>query len=177
MKKNQKTTSEQISMIQSPKGFTLIELLIVIALIAIIAGVIFVALDPLTRFRDARDARRWSDASETITAIKIDQVDNRGPYLSAITTMTAGEVYMIGTGTTGCDAPTCDTAVTTGTDKCVDLTGLATEGYLASVPISPDGDGTWTALLTGYTLERSTTGTLTIRSCESENTTEILIAR
>jgi len=34
------------------KGFTLIELLIVIAIVAVIAGATFVALDPLTRFRD-----------------------------------------------------------------------------------------------------------------------------
>ena len=40
----------------SKKGFTLIELLIVIAIIAVLAGAVFVALDPLTRFRDARNA-------------------------------------------------------------------------------------------------------------------------
>ncbi|EKD47532.1 MAG: hypothetical protein ACD_66C00019G0006, partial [uncultured bacterium] len=45
---------------RTKKGFTLIELLIVIAIIAILAAAIFVALDPVTRFQEARDARRYN---------------------------------------------------------------------------------------------------------------------
>lgn len=160
-------------------GFTLVELLIVIAVIAIIAGVAFVALDPLTRFRDARDSTRATDVEAILGAAKIDQVDNNGTYLTAIANMTAGEVYMIGTATAGCDDEngSCDTNVS-GDTNCVDLGGLATEGYLASVPISPHGSSTaWVASTTGYTLQRDTTGILHVRSCESENTTEISASR
>lgn len=156
-------------------GFTLIELLIVIAIISIIAAVAFVALDPLTRFQDARDSSRWSDISAVITAIKVDQVDNSGSYLAAISALDTNTVYMIGTGSAACNA-TCDTAATS-TSACVDLTGLVTEGYLASVPISPNGTGSWDASYTGYTLETSTTGALTVRACESENSSEILLQR
>ena len=60
------------------KGFTLIELLIVIAIIAILAAVVFVSLDPLTRFQDARDARRWTDVDAVLSAMKLDQVDQGG---------------------------------------------------------------------------------------------------
>ncbi len=158
------------------KGFTLIELLIVIAVIAILAAVAFVALDPLTRFRDTRDSRRWSDISNVMNGIKADQVDNKGSYLAAITAMTAAQVYMIGTDVAACNTYTCDTAVTAA-GNCVNLAGLVTAGKLGGVPISPNGAGTWTAGHTGYTLQRDTTGILTIRSCESENTTEISIAR
>ena len=159
-------------------GFTLLELLIVIAIIAIIAAVAFVSLDPLTRFRDARDSRRWADVAGLASAIKIDQVDNRGRYLNAIQAMTTGSVYMIGTATSGCDDQNafCDTDVANDT-ACVNLTGLVNEGYLAQVPTSPNGDGTWTSGVTGYTLMTSTTGALFVRSCESENTTEIFIGR
>ena len=156
-------------------GFTLIELLIVIAIIAIIAAVAFVALDPLTRFRDARDSSRWSDISALISAIKVDQVDNRGSYLSAISALDTGTIYMIGAGSSACNA-TCDTAPTS-TSAFFNLTGLVTEGYLASVPISPNGTGSWDSDYTGYTLERSTTGALTVRACESENSSEILLQR
>ena len=88
------------------KGFTLIELLIVIAIIAIIAAVVFVALDPLTRFQDARDASRWSDTAALLSAIKVDQVDNGGSYLTAVQTPCSNNsnVYMIYDTTDPADA-------------------------------------------------------------------------
>jgi len=161
-------------------GFTLIELLIVIAIIAILAAVVFVALDPLTRFQDARDSSRWSDITTLLSAIKVDQVDNGGSYISAVSSITAGEVYMIvdGATATGCDDQNayCDTGVTADIN-CVNLAGLVTEGYVADVPVSPNGSGTWTSAITGYTLQRDATGILTVRACESENSSEISVAR
>ncbi len=165
---------------KSKKAFTLIELLIVISIIAVISAVVFVTLDPLSRFADTRDARRWSEASAVLSAIKIDQVDNGGAYLTSIGNMVAGEVYMVTNGSvgTGCaDQNTyCDTDVTADTN-CVDLSGLASEGYLGDVPISPDGSGEWSASSTGYTLQRNASGIVTVRACESENTSEIWVAR
>jgi len=160
------------------KGFTLIELLIVIAIISILAAIVFVALDPATRFADARDARRYSDAAELLHAIKIDQVDNGGSYMADIAATTSAQVYMIGTAVAGCDDQNavCNTVVPNDTN-CVDLTDLATDGYIGSVPISPNGAGTWTASITGYTLERRGNGILIIRACESENTGEIQVSR
>ncbi|MFH1632225.1 MAG: prepilin-type N-terminal cleavage/methylation domain-containing protein [bacterium] len=162
----------------SQRGFTLIELLIVIAIIAILAAIVFVALDPGTRFGDARDARRAADVVELLTAIKIDQVDNGGDYLADIEALTPGEVNMIGTAVAGCDDQNayCDTNIT-GDTNCVDLTGLVTEGYLGEISVSPDGDGTWTTGVSGFTLELETNGTVTVRSCESENTAEISSTR
>ncbi|MBD3311541.1 MAG: prepilin-type N-terminal cleavage/methylation domain-containing protein [Candidatus Magasanikbacteria bacterium] len=161
-------------------GFTLVELLIVIAIIAIIAAVIFVALDPLTRFKDARDSTRWQEVAEVINAIKIDQVDNGGFYLTAVSNTNAGEVYMI-TGNavaSGCDDnnSNCDVDVTDD-DNCVDLSGLVSEGYLGAVPVSPNGTGTWSSSTTGYTLQRDSSGIVTVRACESENTDAIWVAR
>ena len=162
--------------IQRKKGFTLIELLIVIAVIAILAAVVFVALNPLGRFQDARDSRRWSDINAIAQAIKTHQVDNGGAYLTAISSATTGTVYIIGTDTTGCNTYTCDVNATS-TAACIDLSGLATAGYLGSVPMSPNGAGTWTAGHTGYTLERETTGIVHIAACESENTASISVSR
>jgi type IV pilus assembly protein PilA len=157
-------------------GFTLIELLIVIAVIAILAAAVYVALDPQKRFKDSRDTRRISDVNQLLTAIKVHQVDNKGALLASITATTAGNIYMIGTATTGCTATPCTTAPTSAT-SCVDLTGLATAGYLGSIPVSPNGAGTWTAALTGYTLSRAATGIVTIRACEGENSGEIVSSR
>ncbi|MCD4680306.1 MAG: type II secretion system GspH family protein [Bacteroidales bacterium] len=81
------------------KGFTLIELLIVIAVIAVISAVVFIALDPLTRFKDARDTQRWSDLVSTIDAIKLYQIDNSGHFPSGIDE----NWRMLGTDMSGCD--------------------------------------------------------------------------
>lgn len=160
------------------KGFTLIELLIAIAIVAIIASVAFVALDPLQRFQDARDSSRWTDITAILSAIKIDQVDNGGFYLPAITNMTAGNTYMVGTAVAGCDDQNaqCDVAVSSDT-SCVNLTGLVTEGYLAEVPFSPNGVGSWSLSLSGYTLRREATGIITVAACESENAAAISVSR
>lgn len=160
------------------KGFTLIELLIVIAIIAIILAVLYVALDPLTRFRDSRDSARWQDVSALAEAIVVDQVDNGGSYLSVISNATSSEVFMIGSATTGCEANDayCDTSVAT-TTNCLDLSGLITEGYIGEVPVSPNGSGSWSSSLTGYTIQRDATGAITVRACESENSSEIYIVR
>jgi prepilin-type N-terminal cleavage/methylation domain-containing protein len=157
------------------KGFTLIELLIVIVVIAILAAAVYVALDPQKRFKDSRDTRRVSDINNLLTAVKVNQVDNKGAYIAAITALTADTNYMIGTATTGCNA-TCNTAIT-ATGNCVDLSGLVTAGYIGSVPISPNGTGTWTALLTGYSFRRGANGIVTIAACEAENTASIVVAR
>jgi len=163
---------------KNKKAFTLIELLIVIAIISIIAGIVFVALDPLSRFKDARDSRRWADASAIITAIKVSQIDNGGAYIAAINSTAPGTVYMIGEATTGCSTtPTCTTPVAS-TTACVDLTDLVTDGYLGNVPVSPTGAGDeYSSSTTGYTLKRESNGIITIAACENENTTEIKVVR
>ncbi|MEK7453095.1 MAG: prepilin-type N-terminal cleavage/methylation domain-containing protein [Patescibacteria group bacterium] len=159
------------------KGFTLIELLIVIAIIAILAAVVFVALDPLTRFQDARDSSRWNDATSLLSAVKIDQVDNGGSYLWAVSNATAGTNYMISNATTtsGCNL-TCDATIANATD-CVNLQGFVNEGYVGSLPVSPNGAGTWSSIYTGYYMTRSAVGTITIGACESENSSSISVTR
>lgn len=174
---------EKFNFKKSNSGFTLMELIIVIAIIAILAAIVFVALNPLKRFQDTRDSRRSADVNAILSALKFDQVDNGGSYLASVAAMTAGEVYMIvdGTMATGCadNNASCDTDVTSAT-HCVNLAGLVTEGYIGAVPVSPSGAVTWdsgTAEGTGYTIQRDTSGILTVRACESENTTEISVSR
>ena len=168
------------------QGFTLIELLIVMAIISIIAAVVFVALDPLTRFRDSRDAARWTDISALVSAIKIDQVDNGGFYMTAVNDLTPNEVYMITNGAaTDCTAGNANCAIdvtgASGVSHCVDLASLVTDGYLGKIPASPNGLGSWgpgsTNKLSGYTIEKSPTGILTVRACEAENVAEIKVSR
>lgn len=166
-------------------GFTLIELLVVIAIVGILAAVVFVALDPAQRFQQARDAVRQNDVQEILSAVKLHQVDNDGTYLASIAAMTAGQFYMIvdGAMVLGCDDnnASCDTDVSADAN-CVNLAGLVDQ-YLNDVPVSPAGAVTWDAGAangnegTGYTLERDADGIIRVRSCESEDTTEISASR
>jgi prepilin-type N-terminal cleavage/methylation domain-containing protein len=155
------------------KGFTLIELLIVVGIIGILAAAVFASLDPLKRLQDSRDARRWSDISEMLNAIKVNQYDNRGNrYLPAIDSLIKGRKYMIVSGniSSGCDAQN-DNCVDkiSSTDDCVDLSGLVSSGYLSSIPVSPNADGDWSSSITGYVLTASSSGAIIIDACESEN--------
>ena len=144
--------------IKKNEGFTLIELLVVIAIIAILATVVFVALDPVKRFADARDSRRWNDVNNLLTAIHESIVDSGGSLPTGLTTsMTKTQ---LGTAVTGCSP--CGTAAT----DCVDLaTPLAT--YLKSIPIDPQG----TAALTGYSVTVDANNMITIDACNGENVT------
>ena len=64
--------------IKMKKGFTLIELLVVISIIAILATVVFVALNPGKRFLDTRNSRRWNDVHNILTAVHECIVDDGG---------------------------------------------------------------------------------------------------
>lgn len=133
---------------QLQKGFTLIELLVVIAIIAILATVVFVALDPVTRFADARDSRRWNDVNSILTAVHESIVDNDGDLPTGLTTGQAStEIGSCGT---------CDNLATP----------LA--AYLKSIPLDPDGG---TTANTGYFIEVDSNNIVTVSADNAENQT------
>lgn len=151
------------------EGFTLIELLIVIAIIAILMAVIFVALNPLKRFQDSRDSARWMDVRAILDAIIIDQVDNKGFYVDVVSNLSAGKVYMVGTAASGCDDKNayCLSNVS-GDGYCVNLQPLVDEYYLGELPVAPNGQAIWSTSLSGYTVERISNFNIRVRACESE---------
>src|SRR3990167_1245836 len=102
------------------KGFTLIEILLVIGIIAVLATVVIVALDPVTRFADARNSRRLSDIQNILTAVQQYIVDNQGSLPSGLDTTQK----QIGTASSGCALTANDCSGSTG--SCLDLsTALA----------------------------------------------------
>ena len=60
------------------KGFTLIEILIVIGIIAILAGIVLVAINPARQFRQAGNTQRESNVNAILNAIGQYSVDHKG---------------------------------------------------------------------------------------------------
>ena len=130
------------------RGFTLIELLVVIAIIAILAVTVFVALDPVTRFADARDARRYQDVNNVLTAVHEYIVDNGGSLPTGLATNPSATCLGSGTG-------------------CINLTSTLAK-YLKSIPMDPDGG---TAADTGYTIAVDANNLITVAAPDAENAT------
>ncbi len=146
---------------KNQKAFTLVELIIVIAIVAILAGAIFVAIDPARRLHEARNARRNADIATVLDAVKKYQVDNDGDHYSTVANMTVNLHYQLGTATNNCGM-TCFLDNTQG--ACVDLSGMGSN-YLASVPYDPkNGD----SQRSGYAIMRDTNGAITLRACLGE---------
>jgi len=150
---------------RNQKGFTLIELLVVIAIIAILAVSVFVALDPVTRFADARNSRRWNDVNSYLTAMHQYIVDNGG---SLPTGMTASMSAQIGTCPSGGDT------LCTGADAaCVNLTAPLAK-YLKTLPQDSD---TGSAATTGYMVEVDANNLITVSACSAENSEVVEVSR
>lgn len=149
------------------KGFTLMEILLVIGLLAVLAVVVFVALDPAKRFQDTRNARRTTDIQNILSAVHTYVNDTKGTFPAAITSTEK----QIGTAATGCAIATGGCAVAGATD-CVDLS-TALGSYLKSIPIDPNG----TAALTGYSIVRDTNNMVTVRACNAEGGVTVMTSR
>ncbi len=150
------------------KGFTLIELLVVIVIIGLLAAIIFVAVDPAKRFGDARDARRRAEVVSILNAVLKHQVDHDGDLPAGID----ATVRQLGTGSA------CDTCPKGGATPatCLNLAGDLVDEYLASIPMDPDA-AFGSAAATGYYIQRTANGRLTVGSCNTDNATAISVSR
>jgi prepilin-type N-terminal cleavage/methylation domain-containing protein len=143
---------------KSQKGFTLIEILLVIAILAILAGLVIVAINPFKQLADARNTQRRADATTVLNAVYQYTVDNSGTLPATITT----------TPTAACaTAGTC-----TG---LIDLSVLtASEKYLTSLPKDPTSG---TVNTTGYNISKSANGRVTVSAPSAENSVTISVTR
>ena len=133
-------------------GFTLIELLLVIGIIAILASIVIVAINPTKQLADARDAQRRSDVNTVLNAVYQYAIDTNGNLPTPITT-TVGEICQTGGTCTG----------------LLDLAVLTANGtYLVSMPTDPSQSG---ADETNYTIIKNADGRVTVAAPSAENTT------
>ena len=152
------------------KGFTLIELLIVIVIIAALAVTVFVALNPVKRLADARDARRTADVETILTAIHEYIVDNKGALPTGLSTSMAET--QLGTSATACGIV--QAGCNSSTTACLDLTSTLSK-YLKSIPVDPGAS--YSASKTGYTVTVDANNIITVKACGAEDTSSISQSR
>lgn len=130
-------------------GFTLIEVLVVIGILAILATVVLVAVNPNRQFKLARDSQRTANVAAILSAVGQNIADNNGIFT--------------------CDAaalslPTTPTVI--ASEGGLDIASCIVPAYIPALPFDPSKTGTHFTSIdsynTGYTLFSDTNGRITV---------------
>jgi type IV pilus assembly protein PilA len=155
-------------------GFTLLEILLVVSAIAILAGIIIVAINPAKQLGDTRNAQRKVDVS-TISNGVYQYVIQNGLIPNAVQATSSIAVtcpQLLAATTT----EICQTGITgVGCFGRTDLSVLTTgSAFLVAMPTDPLGS---TASGTGYYAIKNGNGRLVVCAPNAENNTTILIIK
>jgi prepilin-type N-terminal cleavage/methylation domain-containing protein len=145
---------------QGKAGFTMLEILLVVAMIAILAGIVIFAINPGKQLAEARNSQRRVDVNTILNAIYQYSIDNNG----VIPTQIGAIPVEICTSVSGADC-----------SGRIDLTALVTdEKYLVALPVDPQCTGAYS---TCYTVLKSANNRVTVTAVEAELGATISVTR
>jgi len=148
-------------------GFTLIEILVVIGMIALLAAIVIVAINPARQFAQGRNTQRSSNVNTILNAIGQRIADNKGLFRTSED------------ATCTIDLPTAtSTAQIISNDK-VDLRPRLVPTYISELPVDPvGGKACADAACSGgynteYTVAQDANGRITVCAPKSKDETAI----
>lgn len=144
-------------------GFTLIEILLVVAAIAILAGIVILAINPNKQLGDTRNAQRRADVNTILNAVYQYSVDNNGTLPAGITTTLTEICATTGASCTAPNPVTVDLGVLTVSEK-----------YLTAIPTEPQKTMTTGA---GYMIKKSANNRVTVEAQFEEQSATISVTR
>ena len=139
------------------QGFTLIEILVVIGLIAVLATVVLVAINPGRQFAQARNSQRTSNVNTILNAIGQRIADNKGVFSG---------------GTPNCPALPLATTTIASAGGSTDLSCLVPNYIANDLPFDPNASGAkWNSATdydTKYSIVVDTNGRVTVTATQAE---------
>ncbi|MBX4192456.1 prepilin-type N-terminal cleavage/methylation domain-containing protein [Candidatus Parcubacteria bacterium] len=152
------------------RGFTLIEILIAIGIIAVLAAIVLVAINPARQFAQANNTQRISNVNAILNAIGQRLADNKGTFEGTFTI--DGTVYTCG------PLPTASTTITITmaanvTSATGDL-GCLTPTFLPLFPTDPKNPA---APSTGYSVIKDSQGRVKVFAEQAELGSTIAVVR
>jgi type IV pilus assembly protein PilA len=152
--------SSPMSIRSLKRGFTLIELLLVIGIIAILAAIVIVAINPTKQLGDARNAQRRSDVNTILNAVYQYALDHNG---NIPTTITTSATHI------------CKSGVSVTCGALVSL-NMLTGAYVVAIPNDPQAPTE--GVDTNYTIMKdATTSRITVAAPEAEQSATITVTR